>query len=97
LSHGENSLEIRLMKTAPHSPAEMSEESEFQCRSPETTQPVKQPCARGSGFSKKSGIGSMLIAMAQPVFHRPRSHKESDKGAVQFMRQFLAEAGAMPC
>lgn len=52
------------------------------------------------GAEISEGNGSRLrIALndVRAVFHRPHPQKETDKGAVISMRQFLTEAGIRPC
>ena len=52
-----------------------------------------------AGGEISEGQGSRVrIALngVRAVFHRPHPQKETDKGAVQSMRRFLAEAGVTP-
>jgi HicA-like toxin of HicAB toxin-antitoxin system len=51
------------------------------------------------GAEVTQGRGSRVrIALngVRAVFHRPHPQKETDKGAVRSMRQFLTEAGVAP-
>ena len=48
----------------------------------------------------EEGAGSRVILELNSVvavFHRPHPRKETDKGAVKSVRQFLREAGIKPC
>jgi hypothetical protein len=50
------------------------------------------------GADISEGAGSRVrIALngVRAVFHRPRPHKETDKGALKSMRRFLREAGVL--
>jgi hypothetical protein len=52
-----------------------------------------------AGAEMTEGRGSRVrIALngIRAVFHRPHPQKETDKGAVRSMRQFLTEAGVTP-
>ena len=54
---------------------------------------------KAAGGEISEGQGSRVrIALngVRAVFHRPHPQKETDKGAVQSMRRFLAEAGVTP-
>jgi HicA-like toxin of HicAB toxin-antitoxin system len=54
---------------------------------------------RHFGAEISEGAGSRVrIALneVRAVFHRPRPHKETDKGALKSMRRFLIEAGVKP-
>ncbi len=54
---------------------------------------------KAAGADLTEGAGSrMRIALngVRAVFHRPHPRKETDKGSVKSMRQFLTEAGVTP-
>jgi hypothetical protein len=52
---------------------------------------------KGAELTEDSG-SRIRIALngVRAVFHRPHPQKEADRGAVQAMRRFLAEAGITP-
>lgn len=53
----------------------------------------------GLGAEVSEGSGSRVrVALrgARAVFHRPHSHKETDKGALISARRFLVQAGVRP-
>ena len=50
---------------------------------------------KGLGAEITEGNGSRVrisLNGVRAVFHRPHPHKETDKGAIVFLRQFLIEA-----
>lgn len=52
------------------------------------------------GAELSEGRGSRIrisLNNTRAVFHRPHPHKETDKGAIISMRNFLIEAGVKPC
>jgi hypothetical protein len=54
---------------------------------------------KAAGAEITEGEGSRVrIALngVRAVFHRPHPQKETDRGAVRSMRQFLTEAGVLP-
>jgi hypothetical protein len=52
--------------------------------------------ALGADIGEGSG-SRVRIALngVRAVFHRPHTHKETDKGALKSMRRFLREAGVL--
>lgn len=54
---------------------------------------------KAAGAEISEGRGSRIrifLNDVRAVFHRPHPKKETDKGAVKSMRQFLSEAGVEP-
>ena len=64
--------------------------------------PLSSPkCDRPRAFprSKTQGSGSrvrILLNEVRAVFHEPHPQKETDKGAVKSVREFLIKAGVEP-
>jgi hypothetical protein len=54
----------------------------------------------GLGAEVSEGNGSrvrIILNRKKMVFHRPHPHKETDKGAIMTVRQFLINAGVRKC